>query len=121
MFSYVPVGKAFLQAAQENTRHYDWTGRITTAAGAVYGFSQKDIVKGSGYISGQCCGSPEIGLGMVYAAEMEVSFYLPVDRYMLEDAFGADIMIPAFFTANFRDKFLLLSRKCLFHNPVCIN
>ena len=96
MFSYVPVGKAFLQAAQENTRHYDWTGRITTAAGAVYGFSQKDIVKGSGYISGQCCGSPEIGLGMVYAAEMEVSFYLPVDRYMLEDAFGAGIMIPAF-------------------------
>ena len=81
-----PVSKAFLQAVQENTRHYYWTGRITTAAGAVYGFTQEDIVKGSGYISGQCCGSSEIELGTVYAAEMGISLYLPVDRYTLEDA-----------------------------------
>uniref|UniRef100_UPI0026F3DF93 hypothetical protein n=1 Tax=uncultured Acetatifactor sp. TaxID=1671927 RepID=UPI0026F3DF93 len=76
----------FLQAVQENTRHYYWTGRITTAVGAVYDFSQDDIVKGSGYISGQCCGSSEIELGTVYAAEMGISLYLPVDRYTLEDA-----------------------------------
>ena len=81
-----PVSKAFLQAVQENTRHYYWTGRITTAVGAVYDFSQDDIVKGSGYISGQCCGSSEIELGTVYAAEMGISLYLPVDRYTLEDA-----------------------------------
>lgn len=81
-----PVSEAFLQAVQENTRHYYWTGRITTAAGAVYDFSQEDIVKGSGYISGQCCGSSEIELGTVYAAEMGISLYLPVDRYTLEDA-----------------------------------
>lgn len=81
-----PVSKAFLQAVQENTRHYYWTGRITTVAGAVYDFSQEDIVKGSGYISGQCCGSSEIELGTVYAAEMGISLYLPVDRYTLEDA-----------------------------------
>ena len=47
-----PVSEAFLQAVQENTRRYYWTGRITTAAGMVYDFSQEDIVKGSGYISG---------------------------------------------------------------------
>ena len=56
------------------------------AVGAVYDFSQDDIVKGSGYISGQCCGSSEIELGTVYAAEMGISLYLPVDRYTLEDA-----------------------------------
>lgn len=84
-----PVSKAFLQAVQENTRHYYWTGRITTAVGAVYDFSQDDIVKGSGYISGQCCGSSEIELGTVYAAEMGISLYLPVDRYTLEDARSA--------------------------------
>ena len=81
-----PVSEAFLQAVQGNTRHYYWSGRITTAAGAVYGFSQEDIVKGSGYISGQCCGSSEIELGTVYAAEMGISLYLPFDRYTLEDA-----------------------------------
>ena len=43
-----PVSEAFLQAVQGNTRHYYWTGRITTAAGAVYGFTQEDSVKGSG-------------------------------------------------------------------------
>lgn len=53
---------------------------------AVYDFSQEDIVKDSGYISGQCCGSSEIELGTVYAAEMGTSLYLPVDRYTLEDA-----------------------------------
>ena len=81
-----PVSEAFLQAVQENTRHYYWTGRITTAVGVVYDFSQDDIVKGSGYISGQCCGSSEIELGTVYAAEMGISLCLPVDRYTLEDA-----------------------------------
>jgi hypothetical protein len=85
VFMY-PVSEAFLQAVQENTRHYYWTGRITTAAGMVYDFTQEDIVKGSGYISGQCCGSSEIELGTVYAAEMGISLYLSVDRYTLEDA-----------------------------------
>lgn len=82
------VSEAFLQAVQENPRHYYWTGQITTAAGVVYRFSQKDIVKGSGYISGRCCGSSEIELGTVYTAEMGISLYLPVDRYTLEDAHG---------------------------------
>lgn len=52
-----PVSEAFLQAVQENTRRYYWTGIITTTKGAVYKFGADDIVKGSGYISSQCCGS----------------------------------------------------------------
>ena len=55
-----PVSEAFLSAVQENTRRYYWTGKITTKAGVVHEFSEKEIVKGSGYISAQCCGSTEM-------------------------------------------------------------
>ena len=81
-----PVSEAFLQAVQINTRKYYWTGKITTTAGLEYPFTQKDIVKGSGYITAQCCGNSEIELGAVYAAEMGISLFLDIDRYTLEDA-----------------------------------
>ena len=81
-----PVSEAFLRAVQENTRRYYWTGRITTKGGAVYPFGYEDIVKGSGYISAQCCGSAEIELGTVYAAEMGVMLFSQVDRYVLDGA-----------------------------------
>ena len=81
-----PVSEAFLQAVQGNTRKYYWTGKITTVAGAEYPFTQEDIVKGSGYITAQCCGNSEIELGAVYAAEMGISLFLDIDRYTLEDA-----------------------------------
>ena len=81
-----PVSEAFLRAVQENTRRYYWTGRITTKGGAVYPFGYEDIVKGSGYVSAQCCGSAEIELGTVYAAEMGVTLFSQVDRYTLDGA-----------------------------------
>ena len=81
-----PVSEAFLRAVQENTRRYYWTGRITTKGGAVYPFGYEDIVKGSGYVSAQCCGSAEIELGTVYAAEMGVTLFSQVDRYVLDGA-----------------------------------
>lgn len=81
-----PVSEAFLQAVQENTRRYYWTGRITTKNGAEYEFGAEDIVKGSGYISSQCCGSTEIELGTVYSAEMGITLLADIDRYTLEDA-----------------------------------
>ena len=81
-----PVSEAFLRAVRENTRRYYWTGRITTKGGAVYPFGYEDIVKGSGYISAQCCGSAEIELGTVYAAEMGVTLFSQVDRYTLDGA-----------------------------------
>ena len=43
-----PVSEAFLQAVQENTRKYYWTGKITTKNGVVYDFGAEDIVKGAG-------------------------------------------------------------------------
>ena len=81
-----PVSEAFLQAVQGNTRKYYWTGKITTVTGVEYSFTQEDIVKGSGYITAQCCGNSEIELGAVYAAEMGISLFLDIDRYTLEDA-----------------------------------
>jgi len=81
-----PVSAAFLEAVKSNTRKYYWTGRITTKTGAIYDFGQDDIVKGSGYISFQCCGSTEIELGTVYATEMCISLFSEIDRYTLEDA-----------------------------------
>ena len=85
VFMY-PVSEAFLQAVQENTRKYHWTGKITTKAGVEYPFGYEDIVKGSGYITAQCCGSTEIELGTVYAAEMGITLFSQIDRYTLEGA-----------------------------------
>ena len=81
-----PVSEAFLQAVQENTRRYHWTGRITTKRSGVYEFGPDDIVKGSGYISSQCCGNTEIELGTVYSSEMGITLLSDIDRYTLQDA-----------------------------------
>ena len=81
-----PVSESFLSAVQENTRKYEWSGKITTKKGMVYEFTSKDIVKGSGYITRSCCGNNEIELGSVYASEMKITLFLNVDRYSLEDA-----------------------------------
>lgn len=80
-----PVSDAFLQAVQENTRRFYWTGKITTKAGTVYEFGNEDIVKGSGYITSQCCGSTEIEIGTVYAAEMGITLFSEIDRNTLEN------------------------------------
>ena len=81
-----PVSEAFLQAVQENTRNYSWSGKIKTKKNVVYEFGAEDIVKGSGYITRQCCGSSEIEIGTVYASEMEITLFSDIDRYTLEDA-----------------------------------
>lgn len=90
-----PVSDAFLSAVKANTRKYYWTGRITAKGGTVYDFGQEDIVKGSGYITCQCCGSTEIELGTVYAAEMGISLFCDIDRYTLEDAAVTPGLSPA--------------------------
>ena len=81
-----PVSDAFMQAIESNTRKFYWTGTITEKNGKVYEFGNEDIVKGSGYITRQCCGSSEIELGTVYAGELGISLFLDIDRYTLEDA-----------------------------------
>ena len=89
-----PVSNAFLEAVKANTRKYYWTGRITTTAGTVYEFDQDDMVKGSGYITSQCCGSTEIELGTVYAAELGISLSQVELFYHLQVAGGSYERIP---------------------------
>ena len=81
-----PVSDAFKTAVEQNSRKYYWTGTITDKNGKVYEFGNEDIVKGSGYITRQCCGSSEIELGTVYAGELGISLFLDFDRYTLDDA-----------------------------------
>jgi hypothetical protein len=81
-----PVSNAFLQAIEINTRKYYWAGIITTKSGRTYEFGSEDIVKGSGYITRQCCGSGEIELGTVYSAELGISLLSDIDRYTLDSA-----------------------------------
>lgn len=81
-----PVSEEYKKAISESSRSFFWTGEITTKQGKKYTFRNKDIVKGSGYISRQCSGSSEIELGSVYAAEMGISLFSDIDRYSLEDA-----------------------------------
>ena len=80
------VSDEYKTAIQDNARSFFWSGTITTTGGKVYPFENKDIVKGSGYVSRQCSGSSEIELGSVYAAEMGISLFSDVDRYSLENA-----------------------------------
>lgn len=81
-----PVSDAFLKAINSNSRKSYWTGSITTKKNSTYLFENKDIVKGSGYITRQCCGSSEIELGSVYAAELGITLFSDIDRYSLEEA-----------------------------------
>ncbi|MEY8354926.1 hypothetical protein AALB39_16420 [Lachnospiraceae bacterium 54-53] len=80
-----PVSDEFLQAVQDNTRSFYWTGKISTSKGIIYEFGNEDIVKGSGYITSQCCGNTEIEIGTVYAAELGITLLSDIDRYTLED------------------------------------
>ena len=80
------VSDSYKTAIQDNTRSFSWSGTITTTSGKVYPFENKDIVKGSGYVSRQCSGSSEIELGSVYAAELGISLFSDIDRYSLENA-----------------------------------
>ncbi len=81
-----PVSDAFKEAIKLNTRKFYWTGTITDKNQKIYEFGNEDIVKGSGYITRQCCGSSEIELGTVYAGELGISLFLDFDRYTLDDA-----------------------------------
>lgn len=85
-----PVSDAFMQAIESNTRKYSWSGTITAKNKKTYEFANEDIVKGSGYITRQCCGNSEIELGSVYAAEMGITLFSDIDRYTLD---GAEIRL----------------------------
>ena len=81
-----PVSDEYKRLIAEPSRQYFWTGKIVTKEGKEYPIENRDIVKGSGYITRQCSGTSEIELGTVYAAEMGISLFSDIDRYTLDDA-----------------------------------
>lgn len=81
-----PVSDKYKAAIQDSTRKFYYSGKIKTKGGTEYPFGNEDIVKGSAYITNQCCGDSEIELGSVYAAEMGITLYSSIDRYTLDGA-----------------------------------
>lgn len=76
-----PVSKEYQKAISESSRSFFWTGTITTKAGKKYTFGNKDIVKGSVYISRQCS-ARQIELDSVYAAELGISLFSDIDIHL---------------------------------------
>lgn len=93
------VSEKYKQAIRSHSRKSEWHGTITTPAGRVYHFTTKDIVKGSGTLTRSCAGSTSLELGSVYAAELDISLFLNVDRYSLYDA-----VIDLYFVSRYRTK-----------------
>ena len=86
MWQYVSCIKCFPAGGAGEYQKLLLDREITITGSAVHEFGYEDIVKGSGYISCQCCGNTEIELGTVYAAEMGITLFSQIDRYTLEDA-----------------------------------
>ena len=80
------VSEKYKEAIRSQTRKFKWYGTITTPTGRVYHFTEKDIVKGSGTLTRSCSGSTSLEMGSVYAAELDISLFLNVDRYSMYDA-----------------------------------
>lgn len=81
-----PVSDKYKAAIRDSTRKFYYSGKIVTKSGTEYPFENKDIVKGSAYVTNQCCGDSEIEIGSVYAAELGITLYSSIDRYTLEGA-----------------------------------
>lgn len=88
-----PVSDNYKAAIKENSRTFYYTGIITTSQGLVYEFGNKDIVKGSGYLVHQSCSESEMSIGNAYAAELGITLYCKLERYILE---GAEIRMSFF-------------------------
>ena len=88
-----PVSDKYKAAIRDSTRKFYYNGKIVTKTGTEYPFENKDIVKGSAYVTNQCCGDSEIEIGSVYAAELGITLYSSIDRYTLE---GAEITLSFF-------------------------
>ena len=81
-----PISNEYKTAIKKNSRKFYWTGNLILKDESTIHFTNKDILKGSGYIHRSCSGSSELEIGTVYAGEFGISLLLDIDRYSLEDA-----------------------------------
>lgn len=80
----------FQKIIQHTSRKISWSGILILRDGEKINFTDKDILKGSGFIHRSCSGSSELEIGSVYASECGLSLLIPVNRYRLE---GSQIML----------------------------
>ena len=76
----------YKRVIKKNSRKFYWTGNIILKDKTIISFTNKDILKGSGYIHRSCSGSSELEIGTVYAGEFGISIFSDIDRYSLEDS-----------------------------------
>ncbi|WP_277219392.1 hypothetical protein [Peptoniphilus vaginalis] len=81
-----PTSEKYKTAIKKNSRQFYWTGNIILKDETTIPFTNKDILKGSGYIHRSCSGSSELEIGTVYAGEFGISLFSNIDRYSLEDS-----------------------------------
>lgn len=81
-----PTSEEYKSAIKKNSRKFYWTGNIILKDESTIPFTNKDILKGSGYIHRSCSGSSELEIGTVYAGEFGISLFSNIDRYSLEDS-----------------------------------
>ncbi|MDU3011098.1 MAG: hypothetical protein E7B42_09130, partial [Peptoniphilus harei] len=81
-----PTSKEYKTVIKKNSRKFYWTGNIILKDETTIPFTNKDILKGSGYIHRSCSGSSELEIGTVYAGEFGISLFSNIDRYSLEDS-----------------------------------
>ena len=81
-----PTSEEYKTAIKKNSRKFYWTGNIILKDETTIPFTNKDILKGSGYIHRSCSGSSELEIGTVYAGEFGISLFSNIDRYSLEDS-----------------------------------
>ena len=97
------VSESYRNAIRSHSRKFEWRGTIKTTDGKTYSFTTKDIVKGSGTLTRSCAGSTSLELGSVYAAELDISLFLDVDRYSL---YGAEIDLFFVFKSRIRKRWI---------------
>ena len=81
-----PTSEEYKTVIKKNSRKFFWTGNIILKDETIIPFTNKDILKGSGYIHRSCSGSSELEIGTVYAGEFGISLFSNIDRYSLEDS-----------------------------------
>lgn len=81
-----PTSDAYKKEIKKNSRKFTWTGNILLKDGTILPFSNKEILKGSGYIHRSCSGSSELEIGTAYATEFGLSLFSDINRYSFENA-----------------------------------
>ena len=81
-----PTSNEYKTAIKKNSRKFYWTGNLILKDETTIPFTNRDILKGSGYIHRSCSGSSELEIGTVYAGEFGISLFSDIDRYSLEDS-----------------------------------